>query len=60
VTTDRCGGQDDWGGHCFDHRFDDHGFGFDHRFDNHGFRFDHRFDNDHRFFNDGGFVIIVP
>ncbi|MFJ8022125.1 hypothetical protein [Streptomyces sp. NPDC096311] len=53
VTTNWCGGQDDWGGRCFDHHFGDHGFRFDHRFD-------HRFDNHHRFFNDGGFVIIVP
>lgn len=47
VTTNWCGGHDDWGGGCFDHRFDHNGFRFDHRFDH------------HRFFNHGGFVIIV-
>ncbi|MFF3575878.1 hypothetical protein [Streptomyces mirabilis] len=47
VATDWCGGHGEWGGHCFDHRFDHHGFRFDHRFDH------------HRFFNHGGVVIIV-
>lgn len=46
VTTNWCGDRGDWGGRCFD------------RFDHHGFRFDHRFDH-HRFFNQGGVVIIV-
>ncbi|MFF0042791.1 hypothetical protein ACFYRG_42410 [Streptomyces mirabilis] len=47
VTTNWCGDHGDWGGRCFDHRFDHHGFRFDHRFDH------------HRFFNHGGVVIIV-
>jgi hypothetical protein len=48
VTTNSCGDRGDWGGGCFDHRFDHNGFRFDHRFDDHGF-----------FFNRGGVLIFV-
>ncbi|MCX4418357.1 hypothetical protein [Streptomyces mirabilis] len=48
VTTNRCGDRGDWGGGCFDHRFDHNGFRFDHRFGDHGF-----------LFNRGGALIIV-
>ncbi|MER5821064.1 hypothetical protein [Streptomyces mirabilis] len=48
VTTNRCGDRGDWGGRCFDQRFDHNGFRFDHRFGDHGF-----------LFNRGGALIIV-
>jgi hypothetical protein len=59
VTTNSCGDRGDWGGGCFDHRFDHNGFRFDHRFDHNGFRFDHRFDDHGFFFNRGGVLIFV-
>ncbi|MFF4546851.1 hypothetical protein [Streptomyces sp. NPDC001435] len=60
VTTNMCFGRSDF--RCFDHSrfcFDRPGFCFGNRFDRFDRfdHFDHRFD--HRFFDNGSFVIIV-